>query len=158
MARLISLAVIVVATMPAQDPPRAADGSAKAAADAEYFRKLIPSTITGRYEGGELVVMRVHGRNAYLIKPTGRIDPGKRWVWIFPFWLGVNDGHGRLHHKLYVESYLAAGFHVAGIDVGTSCGSPRAAGVCDEHYQKLRADYALAQRARLEVQSNGGLI
>ena len=102
--------------------------------------------------------MRVHDRNAYIVKPTGKVDPQRRWVWIFPFWLGINDGHGRLHHRFYVEKYLAAGFNVAGIDVGTSCGSPAAADVCHEFYKKLRADYGLNRRARLEVQSNGGLI
>ena len=126
--------------------------------DSEYVRKMIPTKISGTYQGGQLVVLRVHDRNAYLIKPTGTIDPRKRWVWIFPFWLGVNDGHGRLHHQLYVEKYLAAGFNVAGIDVGTSCGSPAAAAVCHEFYRKLTADFGLARRAHLEVQSNGGLI
>ncbi|MFI5457327.1 MAG: protein kinase [Isosphaerales bacterium] len=134
------------------------DASPQPPPDAEYVRKMIPAKISGTYLGGQLVVLRVHGRNAYIIKPTGKIDPQKRWVWIFPFWLGVNDGHGRLHHQLYVEKYLAAGFHVTGIDVGTSCGSPTAAEVCNEFYQKLRTDHGLDRRARLEVQSNGGLI
>jgi hypothetical protein len=136
----------------------ASDGPPKPAADAEYVRKMVPSTIAGTYQDGRLVVLRVRDRNAYIIKPIGKVDPQRRWVWIFPFWLGINDGHGRLHHKLCVETYLAAGFHVAGIDVGTSCGSPAAAEVCDEFYRKLRSEYGLAPRARLEVQSNGGLI
>jgi hypothetical protein len=39
----------------------------------------------GAYHGGELVEMRVRGRLAYHIKPTGEADPQKRWVWDFPF-------------------------------------------------------------------------
>ena len=134
------------------------DGTPKPDAQAEYVRKLIPGSISGTYKNGELVVMRLRDRNAYVVKPKGKVDPQKRWVWIFPFWLGVNDGHGRLHHEFYVAQYLAAGFSVAGIDVGTSCGSPAAAGLCHEFYEKLVAEHGLSRRVRLEVQSNGGLI
>jgi pimeloyl-ACP methyl ester carboxylesterase len=95
---------------------------------------------------------------AYLVEPTGKVDPQKRWVWTFPFWLAINDGHGRLQHRFYVERLLAAGFHVAGIDVGTSCGSPSAAEVCHEFYELLVAQHGLNRRARLVGQSNGGLI
>ena len=42
--------------------------------------------------------------------------------------------------------------------MGTSCGSPSAAQVCHEFYEKLRADYRLNPRARLLGQSNGGLM
>jgi pimeloyl-ACP methyl ester carboxylesterase len=136
----------------------AGDDKPKPSPDPEYVRKMIPAQVSGTYRGGELIVKRVHDRNAYIVRPSGKVDPQGRWVWIFPFWLGINDGHGRLHHQLYVEKYLAAGFSVAGIDVGTSCGSPAAAEVCNQFYEKLRAEYGLHRRARLEVQSNGGLI
>jgi hypothetical protein len=126
--------------------------------DPEYIRKMIPTTVTGSYHGGKLVAIRFRNRNAYVVVPTAKLDKLRRWIWIFPFWLGINDGHGCLQHRHYVESYLAAGFHVAGIDVGTSCGSPSAAQLCEEFYEKVRSDYALHPRARLLVQSNGGLI
>jgi Prolyl oligopeptidase family len=155
---LLFVSAALLAALPPQPFANAEDGTPRPAPDPEYVRKMIPTEISGTYEGGELLVMRVHDRNAYIVKPRGKVDPQKRWVWIFPFWLGVNDGHGRLHHRLYVEKYLAAGFSVAGIDVGTSCGSPAAAAVCHEFYEKLRAQYGLNSRVRLEVQSNGGLI
>ena len=126
--------------------------------DPEYIRKMIPTKIVATYRGGDLVELRHGDRKAYVVKPTGKVDPQRRWIWIFPFWLGINDGHGNLQHRHYVEEYLAAGFHVAGIDVGTSCGSPSAAMVCHEFYGKLRADYRLNPRARVLGQSNGGLI
>ncbi|HLJ12461.1 MAG TPA: prolyl oligopeptidase family serine peptidase, partial [Planctomycetaceae bacterium] len=126
--------------------------------DPEYVRKMIPIKISGTYEGGELVELRLHDRMAYLVKPTGKVDPQKRWIWIFPFWLGINDGYGRLHHRMYVEKYLAEGFHVAGINVGTSCGSPAAAKVCHEFYEQLVRDHKLNARVRLLGQSNGGLM
>lgn len=127
--------------------------------DAEYIRKMIPTKIVGNYKGGELVPFKLRDRNAYVVKPTiAEVDPQRRWIWIFPFWLGINDGHGSLQHREYVEKYLAAGFHVAGIDVGTSCGSPTAAVLCQEFYETVRADYKVNPRARLLGQSNGGLI
>jgi pimeloyl-ACP methyl ester carboxylesterase len=152
------ISVILLAAVLPEPRSIASDGTPKPGPDPEYVRKMIPGKISGTYQGGELLVMRVHDRNAYVVKPKGNVDSQKRWVWIFPFWLGVNDGHGRLHHKFYVEKYLAAGFSVAGIDVGTSCGSPSAAGLCHEFYNMLKAEHGLNARARLVVQSNGGLI
>src|SRR4051812_8101561 len=105
--------------------------------DPEYVRKMIPTTIAGTYHAGQLVELRVRGRKAYVVRPAGKVDARGRWVWIFPFWLGINDGYGNLQHRSYVEAYLAAGLHVAGIDVGTSCGSPSAAQVCHEFYENL---------------------
>jgi pimeloyl-ACP methyl ester carboxylesterase len=125
---------------------------------AEYIRKMIPTKIVGTYQSGKLTELRMHGRLAYLVEPTGKIDPQRRWVWTFPFWLAVNDGHGRLQHRFYVEKLLAAGFAFAGIDVGTSCGSPSAAAVCHEFYELLVSQHGLNRRARVIGQSNGGLI
>jgi pimeloyl-ACP methyl ester carboxylesterase len=118
----------------------------------------IPTTIAGTYRKGELAPLRVRDRIAFLIKPTGVVDREKRWIWDFPFWLGVNDGFGNVAHRYYVEQALAAGFHVAGVDVGPSCGSPAAAEVCQEFYERLVSDYGLHKRARVMGHSHGGLI
>jgi hypothetical protein len=136
----------------------AAETKRPAAPDPEYIRRMIPTKIAGTYAAGKLTELRVHGRMAYLVTPTGKVDPQKRWAWIFPFWLEINDGHGRLQHRNYVDKFLAAGFHVAGVNVGTSCGSPTAAEVCQEFYELLVEQHGLNRRPRLLVQSNGGLI
>jgi pimeloyl-ACP methyl ester carboxylesterase len=136
-----------IATQAADPPP-----------DPEYIRRLIPEQIEGQMAGGELLPLRFEDRNAYVIRPTIRTDKHRRWVWIFPFWLGVNDGHGRLHHREYVEAYLAKGYHVAGVDVGTSCGSPTAAALCERFRERITREHRLSRRSRLVVQSNGGLI
>ena len=118
----------------------------------------VPTKIAGTYRGGLLVALRVRGRIAYLIKPTGAVDPDKRWLWEFPFWLGINDGFGNAAHHFYIEKALAAGFHVAGVDVGSSFGSPAAAAVCQEFYELLVSRFGLHKRARLLGHSHGGLL
>jgi hypothetical protein len=125
---------------------------------AERNAMKIPTKIAGAYSGGELVELRVRDRIAYLIKPTGKVDPQRRWVWDFPFWLAINDGFGNVAHRYYVEKALAAGFHVAGVDVGPSCGSPAAAEVCQKIYEELVSKHGLHKRARVLAHSHGGLI
>jgi pimeloyl-ACP methyl ester carboxylesterase len=61
-------------------------------------------------------------------------------------------------HRFYVEKALAAGFHVAGVDVGPSCASPASAKVCQEFYEQLISKYGLHKRARVLCHSHGGLI
>ncbi len=126
--------------------------------DADRAALMIPIKIAGTYRGGELVELRVRDRMAYVVKPTGTVDAQKRWLWEFPYWLGINDGFGNLQHRDYLEKALAAGFHIAGVDVGPSCASPAAAEVCQEFYQRLVADHGLHKRARIMGQSHGGLI
>ncbi|HEX3727996.1 MAG TPA: prolyl oligopeptidase family serine peptidase [Pirellulales bacterium] len=130
----------------------------KTMSDAERARLMVPTKIAGSYRGGQLIELKVRGRMAYLVKPTGAVDSQRRWLWEFPYWLGINDGFGNLQHRNYLESALAAGFHVAGIDVGPSCASPAAAEVCQAFYEQLIADYGLHPRARIMGQSHGGLI
>ena len=110
------------------------------------------------YRDGKLITLRVGDRFAYLIKPSGKLDPSKRWVWIFPFEHALRTTSGSVEHQFYVNELLAAGFHVAGIDVGVSCGSPRAAERCEEFHRLLIEQHGLNPRARLMAQSNGGLI
>ena len=46
------------------------------------------------FANGKLIDLKVEGRAAYLIVPTGAPDPQRRWVWIAPFWLGNNLSGG----------------------------------------------------------------
>jgi hypothetical protein len=66
--------------------------------DADRNARKVPTKIAGTLKGDELVELRVAGRLAYLIKPTGQVDLQKRWVWDFPFWLAINDGFGHERH------------------------------------------------------------
>lgn len=154
---LAACVVSMLATGPAwcnppAKPPNVSDEAAKRAV------LTIPTKIAGTYQGGELVELRVRDRIAYLVKPTENVDFERRWIWICPFWLGINNGFGVLEHRFYVERMLAAGFHVAGVNVGTSCGSPTAAELSHEFYKLLTSEYDLNPKCRLVGQSNGGLI
>jgi pimeloyl-ACP methyl ester carboxylesterase len=147
---------LLLGSRAAADQPQPGSPVAKSAAP-RAVQKL-PTKIAGTYRNGRLLPLQVRGRIAYLIKPTGPVDSQKRWVWEFPFWLGINDGFGNVAHRHYVEKALAAGFHVAGVDVGASCGSPAAADVCQEFYELLVSCYGLNKRARVLCHSHGGLI
>ncbi|HEV3341925.1 MAG TPA: hypothetical protein VG125_16275 [Pirellulales bacterium] len=136
------------------DESSAPTSQSRAARDAQK----IPTKVSGAYQDGELIELRVHDRMAYLIKPAGKVDSQRRWIWDFPFWLAINDGFGEVAHRYYVERALAAGFHVAGVDVGPSCGSPAAADVCQEFYLRVIGEHGLHRRARLLAHSHGGLI
>ncbi len=96
-----------------------------------------------RYDNGELVRLTIEGRKAYLIRPTGVIDPARRWIWVAPGYLALPNERGAVEHRMYVDRFLAAGFHVVGIDVGVTCGSPAGAEVFQKFYQHLTANEKL---------------
>ena len=111
------------------------------------------------YKNGTIIQLEVAGRDGYSIRPNGPVDRERRFVWIAPWSLGIRDPkQGRVPHEFYVESLLAKGFHVAGVDVGISCGSLPAVHIQEKFYDLLTTQYGLNRRARLFGQSNGGLI
>jgi pimeloyl-ACP methyl ester carboxylesterase len=119
------------------------------------------------YPNGTVTPIRWPGTLGYVISPSGKVDAERRWVWISPMWLtlradprtGGGTGGGTVTHRFYVESFLAAGFHVAGLDVGTTCGSPAGADLYERFYNEiLIGQYKLNPKARMIGQSNGGLI
>src|SRR4051812_43814238 len=79
--------------------------------DAERAVRTVPTKIAATYRNGVLTELRLKDRMAYIVKPTGPIDSQKRWLWEFPFWLGINDGFDNLQHRNYLEKALDAGFH-----------------------------------------------
>lgn len=116
-------------------------------------------TMDAVYEHGILAPLSCAGTAAYIIAPKGAVDPARRWVWISNLFLALNDKDcGPVMQRFYVEGALAKGFHVVGIDVGASCGSPKGAEVYEAFYQMLLKDYQLNPKARMIGQSNGGLI
>jgi pimeloyl-ACP methyl ester carboxylesterase len=117
-----------------------------------------PKPIERPYGNGELVRLTIEGRKAYLVRPTKGIDPARRWIWVTPGYLALSDERGVVEHRMYVDRFLDAGFHIAGIDVGATCGSPRGADVYQKFYEHLTTNEKLSRKARMLGQSNGGLI
>ena len=111
------------------------------------------------YEHGTLVPLRCLGTVGFIIKPKGPVDPDHRWIWDSNHFLAIHwsDGGGVVHRYL-VERALERGFHVVGVDVGTSLGSPAGAEIYQKFYELIRGKYGLNRRARMIGHSNGGLI
>ncbi|HVC92215.1 MAG TPA: prolyl oligopeptidase family serine peptidase [Pirellulales bacterium] len=111
------------------------------------------------YEHGTLVPLRCLGTVGFIIKPKGPVDPDNRWIWVSNLFLAVHwsDGGGVVH-RFPVERALERGFHVVGVDVGTSLGSPACAEIYQKFYELIRGKYGLNRRARMIGHSNGGLI
>ena len=86
------------------------------------------------------------------------MDSSRRWVWVTPAYLALPDARGVVEHRMYVDRFLAAGLHVAGIDVGATCGSPRSAAVYQKFYEQMTNNEKLSRKTRMLGQSNGGLI
>jgi pimeloyl-ACP methyl ester carboxylesterase len=110
------------------------------------------------YPGGVLTRLSIEGRKAFVVRPATAMDPARRWIWVTPGYLALPDERGAVEHRMYVDRFLAAGFHVAGIDVGVTCGSPRGALVYQKFYDHLTTNEKLNRKARMLGQSNGGLI
>jgi pimeloyl-ACP methyl ester carboxylesterase len=111
------------------------------------------------YEHGTLMPLHGLGTVGFIIKPKGKVDPERRWIWDSNLFLAVHwsDGGGVVH-RYPVERALERGFHVVGVDVGTSLGSPAGAEVYEKFYKLVREKYGLNPRARMVGHSNGGLI
>ncbi len=110
------------------------------------------------YANGTLDVIALAGTMGYVCKPNGKIDPKRRWVLISPMYLGLNSKQqGEMVYRNYIEPLLAAGFHVAGIDIGTTLGSPAGVAIYQAFYEYVVKKYRLNKRVRAIAQSNGGL-
>jgi pimeloyl-ACP methyl ester carboxylesterase len=117
-----------------------------------------PKPVEVPFTNGMLTRLTIEGRKAFLIRPTKLVDPARRWIWVAPGYLALPNERGVVEHRMYVDRFLGAGLHVAGIDVGVTCGSPRGAEVYQKFYAYLTANEKLSRRARMLGQSNGGLI
>src|SRR3990170_3549914 len=86
MRTIVCLAATIALAVLPQPALMAGNGTPERAPppDPEYVRKMIPTKIVATYHGGDLVELRVRDRKAYLVRPTGRVDPQKRWIWFAP--------------------------------------------------------------------------
>lgn len=111
------------------------------------------------YEYGQITPLRTLGTIGFVIRPKGPIHAERRWLWISNLFLAVHwpDGGGIVHRYL-VERALERGFHVVGLDVGASLGSPAGADLYRRFHKLIVEKYGLNSRACMIGHSNGGLI
>ena len=118
-----------------------------------------PFELAAGYADGTLVPIYYAGTRGFVIKPNGPVHPERRWVWVAPIWPVVFSTYqGDMRFRYYVEPLLARGYHVVGIDIGVSCGSPAGVEIHHKFYDLLMREFKLNPRAMLIGASNGGLI
>ncbi len=92
------------------------------------------------YEHGTVVPLRGLGTVGFIVKPKGAVDADRRWIWDSNLFLALNwTDAGEVVHRFPLEKALEQGFHVVGIDVGASLGSPAGADIYQKFYDFVRA-------------------
>ena len=98
----------------------------------------------------------------FVIRPTkARGDGSRPWMWIAPTFVDhpqprkevPRDDHGWICRQL-----LANGFHICGVDVGESYGSPEGRRLYSLLYERVIREFKLDGKACLLCQSRGGLM
>jgi pimeloyl-ACP methyl ester carboxylesterase len=112
------------------------------------------------YSNGRFVPLAVGSCPGFVIEPHGDVDRRRRWIWTAPSWLAgpPPEAGGPVEHHFYVESVLARGFHVAGVEIGVSLGNAAGVASFQQLYEQLVEDFHLNPQARWVAQSNGGLM
>jgi predicted esterase len=111
-----------------------------------------------KYENGELTPLQGLGTVGFVIRPKGAVHSERRWLWVSNLFLAVRWEKNGVIHQFTVEQALKHGFHVVGLDIGTSLGSPAGAELYDRFHKFVVERYKLNQRACMLGHSNGGLI
>jgi len=98
----------------------------------------------------------VQGCPAFLMLPaTTDSDRKGPWVWYAPAFSGLLPDAS---HAWMFSRFLDKGIAIAGVDVGESCGAPSGRAIYTVLYERLCAEYALAESPCLLVQSRGALM
>jgi acetyl esterase/lipase len=111
----------------------------------------------------------VDGYRAFVMAPVEeRPDRARPWVWYSPTFLGPNPTRpetnpGQLAHPAEVNAWLlarllAAGFWVAGVEIGESFGSPAGREAHTKFYRFVTGRLGLTDKVCLYPQSRGGLM
>jgi len=112
-----------------------------------------------RWTFGKQITFEYRGHACVMMVPKWNVDKKRRCVYISPGGLAFQGEFPQM--AFYVETLLAKGFHVAGLEMGgmaSSPGSPAGAQLHYEFYQLVTKKFDLHEKARLVGQSNGGLI
>lgn len=124
-------------------------------------RATVETCVHSDLYGAEMVRLAVAGAPAFILRPPK--PPAfqeKPWIWFAP---ARTDANGQWtlpekHHAWLFRRVLESGFHVVGIDVGESYGSPAGRATFDKFYRHLVHERGLARKAALLPVSRGGLM
>lgn len=107
--------------------------------------------------GTERFDFAVREWRGFVLLPTAPAPASRPWVWYAPTF--VNDTYPlpKQLHAWYSERLLAAGIHVAGVDVGESWGSPAGRAGFSAFHRACTERFGLADETILWPQSRGGL-
>jgi pimeloyl-ACP methyl ester carboxylesterase len=98
----------------------------------------------------------VAGRRGFVIAPAKpSADGAKPWLWYAPTLIGR---YPNARHEWLFARLLAAGFFVAGMDVGESWGNPEGRRIYTEFRNTVVSNFGLSGKACLMPQSRGGLM
>ncbi|MFA6109304.1 MAG: hypothetical protein WDA75_11105 [Candidatus Latescibacterota bacterium] len=110
-----------------------------------------------RQFGTERIDFTADRWNGFILRPTTAPVGPRPWVWYAPTFINDTYPLPKQLHAWYVERLLAAGIHVAGVDVGESWGSPAGREGFAAFHRVCTGSFGLAEKAILWPQSRGGL-
>jgi len=113
----------------------------RAAADTQY--------------GHERTVFAVGDHQAFVIRPVRAADGSKPWAWYAPTFI---KSYPNASNEWLFRQLLDAGWTIAGVEVGESCGNPAGRKAYGEFYDAVVKPYGLDAKACLVPQSRGGLM
>lgn len=104
--------------------------------------------------------VEIEGYRGFVLHPSRHTAPGSEpgsarpWVWYAP----TIGQHPNRNNAWLLRGVLERGFHVAGIDIGESCGNPAGREAFTRFHLHLVTHLGLDPRPRLLAQSRGGLM
>jgi pimeloyl-ACP methyl ester carboxylesterase len=105
--------------------------------------------------GARRIPIALDRHKGFLLEPSMLPADGVRpWVWYAP----TIGAHPNRSNEWVLKQLLDRGFHVAGVDVGESFGSPAGRQAYADFYAHVVAAHRLDPKPRLLAQSRGGLM
>lgn len=124
---------------------------------AKLVRRSLAALVPQEEEkfGAKRTAVHIGSHDGFVLQPVKPpAEGGRPWVWYAPT-LGT---HPNQSNEWALRQLLDRGFHVCGVDVGESYGSPLGRKVYSEFHRHVVERFKLDAKARLLAQSRGGLM
>src|SRR5262245_37452144 len=103
--------------------------------------------------GAKRTIIEIGKHKGFILQPA-QPTKGHPWIWYAP----TIGSYPNQSNEWVLRKLLDNGFHVCGIDVGESYGSPAGRKIYTDFYQHLIRELKLETKPRLLAQSRGGLM